>query len=124
MRYLSLAAIFPALILAAIVQQSPSAAIDEMSLEQQIKVGEILTKDAGAPWRGGAFSLARDAVVPAGIELRAVPAGADAVATQLKGLSYLVVDEEIAIVDLQSRKIVAVLPRWKSQDEGASAPSR
>jgi len=53
--------------------------------------------------------------VPPEIELRALPAKAEAVTPQVRGLNYLVVDELIGLVEPQSRKIVAVLQRWRRQ---------
>jgi hypothetical protein len=120
-----LAALSVALMLqitAAAAQSMPGMKADALSLEQQIKVGEILTKYGGAPLHGGNFSLAVDSKVPAQIELRQVPASVDAIAPQFHGRSYMVVDEQIAIVDPQGRNIVAVLQRWQSQNQGSAKP--
>jgi Protein of unknown function (DUF1236) len=109
-------------ITAALAQSGTSAGPDGLSMEQQTKVGEILTKEAGPPLHGGNFSLAVDSKVPAQVELRPVPASVDVIAPQFRGRNYLVVDEQIAIVDPQSRKIMAVLQRWQSQGGGSVAP--
>jgi hypothetical protein len=97
-------------------QSNPSYKLnaDNLSLEQQIQVGDMLTKQAGAPLHGGAFPVSLNSKVPAQIELRPMPESAIAIAPELQGLTYVVVDEEIAIVEPQSRTIVAVLQRWRS----------
>jgi hypothetical protein len=58
MHRLALLLIMLALQVTAAAAQSPTANADGLSMEQQPKVGEILTKDGGAPLHGGNFSLA------------------------------------------------------------------
>jgi hypothetical protein len=121
-RTLAICVAFALPITAALAQSGTNAGPDGLSMEQQTKVGDILTKEAGPPLHGGNFSLAVDSKVPAQVELRPVPGGVDAIAPQFRGRSYLVVDEQIAIIDPQSRTIVAVLQRWQSQSGGSAAP--
>jgi uncharacterized protein DUF1236 len=66
---------------------------------------------------GGSFTLAVDSVVPEQAQLRPVPSSVDAIAPHFRGNSYLVVDEQIAIVEPQTRKIIAVLQRWRRQGQ-------
>jgi hypothetical protein len=96
----------------------------DLSLEQQNKVGEILTRDAGTSVTGGRFSLAVGNAVPSEVQLRPVPATAAVVIPQFQGRSYVVVEEQIAVVDPQTRKILAVIQRGLSQTTGSSAPKR
>ena len=60
----------------------------------------------------GKFSIAVDAVVPAAIQVQSLPPEAERLAPQLHGYGYVVVEEQIALVDLRTRKVEIVLPRW------------
>jgi len=88
--------------------------MDALSLEQQSKVSQFITKDAGMPNAAGQFQLAVGNTVPPDVQLRPVPATAGEAAPQIQGRSYLVVEEQIVIVDPSSRKITAVLQRGKA----------
>ncbi len=100
--------------------QSPAPPGSEaLSMEQQIKVGEMLTNDGGAALSAGAFALSAGTVVPAAVQLRPVPDNVAAAAPQLRDRTYVVVEEQIAIVEPQTRKVVAVVQRWRPQNEGA-----
>jgi hypothetical protein len=56
--------------------------------------------------------------VRADLPLRPVPASVGQAAPQFRGASYLVVEEQIAIVDSQTRKILAVVQRGLTQNTG------
>jgi len=86
-----------------------------LSLEQQTKIADVITRDAGPPMPGAHFSLAVGTAVPAHVPLRPVPARATAVAPQFRDASYVVVEEQIALVDSSTRKILAVIQRGLSQ---------
>lgn len=103
--------------------QSPSSlGGDSLSMEQQIEVGDILTKEAGAALHGGNFPLSVNGKVPTHIELRPMPENINSIAPQFRNHSYIVVDEQIAIVEPESRNIVAVPQRWQRPSDGAAAP--
>jgi hypothetical protein len=93
-----------------------SALKDSLSMDQQRQIGEIITNDPTAPLTHINFSLSVDSVVPAEIELRRLPPAAEELAPQFKGHSYIVVEEQIALADPRTRKIVTVIPRWRSQE--------
>jgi Protein of unknown function (DUF1236) len=99
---------------------SPPAQItpESLSLDQQKAIGEIITNDQGTALTGTNFTLAIGSPVPPEIELRSIPGTAAELAPQLQGLDYVIVEEQIALVDQRSRKIVSVIPRWRSQDQG------
>jgi uncharacterized protein DUF1236 len=99
-----------------------STATRELNLEQQTKIADAITRDAGAPTRDVHFSLAIGNAVPAEVQLRSVPTAVAQVAPQFRDASYVVVEEQIAIVDPQSRKILAVVQRGLSQT--GSTPTR
>ena len=90
-----------------------------LSLEQQTKIADVITRDAGAPVREVHFSLAIGNTVPADLQLRPVPASVGQAAPQFRGASYLVVEEQIALVDSQTRKILAVIQRGLNQTGAA-----
>src|SRR5262249_13893068 len=89
-----------------------------LSLEQQSKIADAITRDAGAPIRDVHFSLAIGNAVPPNVQLRPVPASVAQTAPQFRAASYVVVEEQIAIVDSQTRKILAVIQRGLRQSTG------
>jgi hypothetical protein len=122
-RPLTLAALLATQITAAVAQSPPATDRVDLSLEQQAKVGEILTQDAGAPLPGGHFSLSIGNAVPAEVQLRPVPGRVDAVVPEFRGRSYVVVEEQVAVVDPQTRKILAVMQRVQDQTRGSAPPN-
>jgi len=58
---------------------------------------------------------AHDRVVPAEIQLQPLPSEAKELAPQVRGFGYVVVNEEIALVDQRTRKVVLVFQRWRGQ---------
>jgi len=80
-------------------------------MDQQIKIGELITKRT-APLTSTAFLIAIDRIVPAEVELHPLPAEAEGLAPQLRGFGYVVVEEQIALVDERTRKVAFVFPRW------------
>jgi hypothetical protein len=91
--------------------KSDRTGMDSLSVEQQSKVGDLITKDAGMPLAAGQFQIAVGNTVPPDVQLRAIPGNAGEAAPQVQNKSYAVVEEQIAIVDPTSRKITAVLQR-------------
>jgi hypothetical protein len=109
---------------AAVSAQTADTSARNLSLEQQAKIANVITRDAGAPVREVHFSLAIGNSVPADLQLRPVPASVEQAAPQFRGASYLVVEEQIAIVDSQTRKILAVIQRGRSQTGAAPTQTR
>jgi hypothetical protein len=101
------------LVLAAAQGPSTSAAAnsDLLSMDQQIKIARLITKQA-PPLTSGAFSIQMDGIVPADIELHSFPVEIEQLAPGLHGFGYVVVEEQIALVDQHTRKIKLVFPRW------------
>jgi hypothetical protein len=92
--------------------QSESAAKSEtLSLEQKTKISQLISPRMGL-LGSGRFSIAVDAVVPADIHVQPLPAEAEQIAPQVRGLGYVLIEEQIALVDQQSRKVEIVFPRW------------
>jgi len=97
-----------------------SAPAIDLSIEQQIKVGDILTKDAGWPLPSGQVALVVGGTVPASVALKPIPASVDGVVPGYHGRSYIAVEEQIAIVDPQTRVILAVMQRVQEQTTGST----
>ena len=85
-----------------------------LSLDQKIRIAEIVTKRTPA-LAEVKFPVAIDGIVPAEIQLQSLPFNAEDVAPELRGFGYIVVEELIAIVEKPTRKIVIVFPRWGEQ---------
>jgi hypothetical protein len=84
-----------------------------LSLDQQEKISQII---ADQTLTNVTFSVARDVVVPANVPLQRLPAEAERVEPQLRGYSYLAVEELVAIVETNSRKIITVMQRMRRQE--------
>ncbi len=91
--------------------QSAASKADALSLEQKVKISELITKQT-PPLAASSFSVAVDGVVPAEIQVHSLPAEAEKLAPQLRGFGYVVVEELVAIVEPRSRKVEIVFPRW------------
>jgi uncharacterized protein DUF1236 len=97
----------------AIAQSGGDAAL---SMDQQGKISEIITRQTPQPLTNINFPVAQNVVVPANVPLQRLPAEAEQLAPQLKGDSYLAVEELVAIVDTNSRKIIIVMQRMRRQE--------
>jgi hypothetical protein len=100
-----------ALSAAAAQSQTAASKAEVLSLEQEIRIAQLITKQT-APLSGGSFSIAVDTVVPAEIQLHSLPPEAEQLAPQLRAFGYVVVEELIALVDPRTRKVEIVFPRW------------
>jgi hypothetical protein len=87
-----------------------------LSMDQQSKIREMITKQTRQPLTNVNFPVAQDVVIPSNVSLRRLPAEAGQLAPQLKGDSYLAVEELVAIVDTNSRKIISVMQRMRRQE--------
>jgi len=91
-----------------------------LSLDQESKISEIITNQTPQPLTGVNFSVAPDVVVPPDVTIQRLPAEAEKLAPQLLGYSYLAVEELVAIVDTNSRKISSVMQRMRRQENTKS----
>jgi hypothetical protein len=105
----------------AIAQPVATLGNKSLSLDQQSKISEIITNQAPQPLTGINFSIAPDVVVPPNVALQRLPVAAEKVAPQLQGYSYLAVEELVAIVDTNSRKISSVMQRMRRQENTKSS---
>jgi hypothetical protein len=123
-RLLAVALAIATSIASAAAQAPADTSTRNLSLEQQTKIADVITRDAGTPLPGAHFSLAIGNAVPADVRLRPVPTTVAQVAPQFRDASYVVVEEQIAIVDSHSRKILAVVQRGLSQTGAVPAQTR
>ena len=100
----------------AIAQPTGAAGSPSLSLDQQSRISEIITNQTPQPLTGINFSIAPDVVVPPNVALQRLPAEAEKLAPQFQGYSYLAVEELVAIVDTNSRKISSVMQRMRRQE--------
>ena len=113
-KILALAASLSFVVSAAAAQapsQSAASKSDLLSMDQKTKIAQLITKQT-APLTSANFSIAVDRVVPPDIDLHSLPAEAQRLAPQLRGFGYIVVEEQIALVDQRTRKVELVFPRW------------
>jgi hypothetical protein len=101
---------------AAFAQPAPTPGNQSLSLDQQSKLSEIIADQTPQPLTNVDFLVARDVVVPAKIALQRLPVEAEMLDPQLHGYSYLAVEELVAIVDTNSRKIISVMQRMRRQE--------
>jgi hypothetical protein len=69
--------------------QSAASKSDLLSMDQKIKIAQLITKQT-PPLTSSGFSIAVDRIVPADIELHSLPADAQRLAPQLRGFGYIV----------------------------------
>ena len=105
----------------AIAQPVATLGNQSLSLDQQSRISEIITNQTPQPLTGINFSIAPDVVVPPNVALQRLPVAAEKVAPQLQGYSYLAVEELVAIVDTNSRKISSVMQRMRRQENTKSS---
>ena len=105
----------------AIAQPVATLGNQSLSLDQQSKISEIITNQTPQPLTGINLSIAPDVVVPPNVALQRLPVAAEKVAPQLQGYSYLAVEELVAIVDTNSRKISSVMQRMRRQENTKSS---
>ena len=76
--------------------QSAASKSDLLSMDQKIKIAQLITKQA-APLASGAFSIAVDGIVPADIELHSLPAEAERLAPQVRRFGYIAASTQIRL---------------------------
>lgn len=101
---------------AAAVAQPSATSAPSLSLDQQNKVSEIITNKTAQPLTNINFALQRDGLIPSDVAIQRLPAEAETIAPQLQGYSYLTVEELVAIVDTDSRRVVVVMQRVRRQE--------
>ena len=110
-RLLTVVAILQLAVSGVAAQSQSATKAETLSLEQKTKISQVISPRS-APLASRNFSVAVDAVVPADIQVHSLPPEAEQVARQVRGFGYVVVEEQIALVDQHTRKVEIVFPRW------------
>jgi hypothetical protein len=104
------------LVVSSVFAQPTPISSPSLSLDQQNKIGEIVTNHTPQPIAHINFALQREGLIPSDVTLQPLPPEAERVAPELRGFSYLAVEELVAIVDTNSRKVVSVMQRMRRQE--------
>ena|SRR5690349_20218557 len=86
------------------------AAPAALSAEHHAKVWEAVRGEKTAPFTGARFSMTVGDAVPQTVHLNRLPARVIEFAPQYRGYEYVLVSDEILIVDPRTHRIVAVIP--------------
>ena len=85
------------------------AAPAALSAEHHAKVWEAIRGEKSAPFTGARFSMTVGEAVPQAVHLNRLPTRVIEFAPQYRGYEYLLVGDEILIVDPRTHRIVAVI---------------
>jgi Ni/Co efflux regulator RcnB len=85
------------------------AAPAPLSAEHHAKIWESIRGEKSAPFSGAKFSITVGESVPQGIHLYRLPVRVIEFAPQYRGYEYVLVGDEILIVDPRTHRIVAVI---------------
>jgi uncharacterized protein DUF1236 len=86
-----------------------NAAPAPLSAEHHAKIWESIRGEKSAPFSGAKFSMTVGEAVPQGIHLYRLPVRVIEFAPQYRGYEYILVGDEILIVDPRTHRIVAVI---------------
>jgi hypothetical protein len=87
-------------------QTAPAA----LSPEHHAKIWEAVRGEKAAPFTGAKFSITVGEAVPQTVHLNRLPVRVIEFAPQYRGYEYILVGDEILIVDPRTHRIVAVIP--------------
>jgi hypothetical protein len=90
--------------------RASSSSVIALDTQQQTIVGQALSQRGVKPLTDVTFSIAVGTKVPAAVQLRALPSDLVTFVPQYRGYSYLVVEEQVVIVDPGTHEIVAIVP--------------
>src|SRR4029077_15972653 len=86
------------------------AAPAALSPEHHAKIWQAVRGEKAAPFTGARFSMTVGAAVPQAVHLNRLPVSVIEYAPQYRGYEYVLVGDEILIVDPRTHRIVAVIP--------------
>jgi len=107
-------------------QAGPTSASGSVSLssDQQTRVREAFARERLNSVSNVNFSVSIGTRIPASVRLRPLPASIVAIVPQYRGYEYVVVRDEIVIIEPRTKKIVTVIDRaGSSASTGARTPS-
>jgi len=87
-----------------------STGVIALNTEQQMSIGQTIARHNVKAITDVNFSIAIGTKVPTSVQLRALPSDLVTFVPQYRGYSYVVVEEQIMIVDPGSHEIVAIVP--------------
>ena len=96
----------------------------DVNVQQQTQISQSIARMNVRPLTNVNFSVAVGTVIPRSIQLQPLPADIVRVVPQYQGYSFVVVRDEIVIVEPATYKIVAVLPRSGGGTAAAPAPAQ
>lgn len=96
-----------------------SSSVIALDTQQQTSIGQTLAQRGVKPLTDVTFSIGIGTKVPAAVQLRALPSDLATFVPQYRGYSYVVVEEQIVIVDPGTHEIVSIVPYT-----AAAAPAR
>jgi len=89
---------------------STSGGTVQLSSEQKTKVHEVVTKESSAPVDNVDFSISVNTVVPRHVRLHVLPPILVEIVPQYRTYRYIIVRDEILIIDPDTFRIVAIIP--------------
>jgi Protein of unknown function (DUF1236) len=90
--------------------RAANSSVIALDTQQQTSIGQALAQRGVRPLTNITFSIAVGTKVPAGEQLRALPSNLVTFIPQYRGYSYVVVEEQVVIVDPGTHEIVAIVP--------------
>jgi len=87
-----------------------STGVVALNTQQQTTIGETIAHHNVKPITNVSFSIAVGTKMPTAVQLRALPSDIATLIPQYRGYSYVVVEEQIVVVDPGSHEIVAIVP--------------
>ena len=90
--------------------RSSSSSVIALDTQQQSSIGQAMAQRGFKPLTNVTFSIALGTKVPAAVQLRALPWDLATFVPQYRGYSFVVVEEQIVIVDPGTHEIVAIVP--------------
>ena len=90
--------------------RASSSSVIALDTQQQTSIGQAMAQRGFKPLTNVSFSIAVGTKVPAAVQLRALPSDLVTFVPQYRGYSFVVVEEQIVIVDPGTHEIVAIVP--------------
>ena len=81
-----------------------------LDTQQQTSIGQTMAQRGFKPLTNVSFSIAVGTKVPTAVQLHALPSDLTTFVPQYRGYSFVVVEEQIVIVDPGTHEIVAIMP--------------
>jgi hypothetical protein len=87
-----------------------SSGVVALDTQQQTSIGETIARRNVKPLTNVTFSMAVGTKLPTTVQLRALPSDLATFIPEYRGYSYVVVEEQMVIVDPGTQAIVAIVP--------------